>query len=137
MWSTGANEMTKSNLIDHLCETCKVPRGRTEQIVEAVFDSIEHALKRGERVEIRGFGSFEVRHYGGYLGRNPRTGTTTEVKPKKLPFFKVGRELKDRVNPASRDESADRGFVAVARQPDAHATTPPPVPQSEVVLGAS
>lgn len=93
--------MTKSNLIDRMCEACKVPTGRSEQIVNAIFDSIEQALNRGERVEIRGFGSFEVRDYRGYVGRNPRTGSTVQVKPKRLAFFKVGKELKDRVQNAA------------------------------------
>ncbi len=129
--------MTRSNLIDHLCQTCKLPRGRTEQIVGAVFDSIEGALKRGERVEIRGFGSFEVRHYDEYLGRNPRTGTTTTVKAKKLPFFKVGRELRERVNPTFGGAAAQGvGNRAVASESDSQ-TTPAPVPRTEVVLGAS
>jgi integration host factor subunit beta len=92
--------MTKSNLINRICEACRVPAGRSEQIVNAIFDSIEQALDRGERVEIRGFGSFEVRDYRGYVGRNPRTGSTVEVKPKRLAFFKVGKELKDRVQQA-------------------------------------
>ena len=89
--------MTKSDLINRMCEAGKVPVGRSEQIVNAIFDAVEQALKRGERVEIRGFGSFEVRAYRGYLGRNPRSGSTVEVKPKRLAFFKVGKELKDRV----------------------------------------
>ena len=59
---------------------------------------MEAALKAGERIEIRGFGSFEIRHYKAYEGRNPRTGAKVDVKPKRLPFFKVGKELKERVN---------------------------------------
>lgn len=93
--------MTKSNLINRMCEAWKVSTGRSEQIVNAIFDSIEQALNRGERVEIRGFGSFEVRAYRGYVGRNPRTGSTVQVKPKRLAFFKVGKELKDRVQSAA------------------------------------
>lgn len=89
--------MTKSDLISRMCEAGNVPVGRSEQIVNAIFDAVEQALKRGERVEIRGFGSFEVRAYRGYVGRNPRSGSTVEVKPKRLAFFKVGKELKDRV----------------------------------------
>lgn len=89
--------MTKSDLIERICQARKIPTGRSEQIVNAIFDAIEQALNRGERVEIRGFGSFEVRDYRGYVGRNPRTGTTVNVKAKRLAFFKVGKELKDRV----------------------------------------
>ena len=90
--------MTKSDLIDVLCETEKLPKGRAELLVHVIFDALETALKRGERIEIRGFGSFELRNYRGYDGRNPRTGSAVSVRPKRLPFFKVGKELKERVN---------------------------------------
>jgi integration host factor subunit beta len=90
--------MTKSDLIDVLCETQKLPKGRAELLVHVIFDALEAALKKGERIEIRGFGSFELRAYRGYDGRNPRTGSAVAVKPKRLPFFKVGKELKERVN---------------------------------------
>jgi integration host factor subunit beta len=94
--------MTKSDLIDVLCETQKMPKGRAELLVNVVFDSMEASLRRGERIEIRGFGSFEIREYRAYEGRNPRTGTAVAVKPKRLPFFKVGKELKERVNAGAR-----------------------------------
>jgi integration host factor subunit beta len=90
--------MTKSDLIDVLCETQKIPKGRAELLVQIVFESMEVALKRGERIEIPGFGSFELRSYRPYEGRNPRTGVRVNVQPKRLPFFKVGKELKERVN---------------------------------------
>jgi integration host factor subunit beta len=90
--------MTKSDLIDVLCETQKIPKGRAELLVQVVFESMEEALKRGERIEIRGFGSFELRSYRPYEGRNPRTGVRVSVQPKRLPFFKVGKELKERVD---------------------------------------
>ena len=90
--------MTKSDLIDVLCETQKLPKGRAELLVHVIFDALEAALKRGERIEIRGFGSFELRSYRGYDGRNPRTGSSVAVRPKRLPFFKVGKELKERVD---------------------------------------
>src|SRR5438445_4381365 len=92
--------MTKSDLIDHLCEVEKMPKGRAELLINAIFDCMEASLRRGERIEIRGFGSFEIRSYRAYEGRNPRTGSAVSVKPKRLPFFKVGQELKERVNAA-------------------------------------
>ena len=92
--------MTKSDLIEHLSEKLKLPKGKAEQLVNIVFDSMEQALRRGERIEIRGFGSFEIRYYKAYEGRNPRTGDPVGVQPKRLPFFKVGKELKERVNTA-------------------------------------
>jgi integration host factor subunit beta len=94
--------MTKSDLIDVLCETQKMPKGRAELLVNVIFDSMEASLRRGERIEIRGFGSFEIRAYRAYEGRNPRTGSSVAVKPKRLPFFKVGKELKERVNAGAR-----------------------------------
>jgi integration host factor subunit beta len=108
--------MTKSDLIDVLCETRKVAKGRAEELVNMIFDSMEAALKRGERIEIRGFGSFEIRSYRSYEGRNPRTGVTVKVKPKRLPFFKVGKELKERVNEARLRASIVR--AAAKRAPD-------------------
>ena len=75
-----------------------LPKGKAELIVNCVFDSMEDSLKKGERIEIRGFGSFEIRHYKAYEGRNPRTGDPVGVQPKRLPFFKVGKDLRERVN---------------------------------------
>ncbi|HEY3351777.1 MAG TPA: HU family DNA-binding protein [Polyangia bacterium] len=97
--------MTKSDLIEKIAEQLKLPKGKAETIVNSIFDSMEVALTKGERIEIRGLGSFEVRSYKAYEGRNPRTGDPVGVQPKRLPFFKVGKELKERVN-ASRDQAA-------------------------------
>jgi integration host factor subunit beta len=94
--------MTKSDLIEQVGRAWSVPTTRAEEVVNAIFDTLETALQRGERIEIRGFGSFEVRQYGAYAGRNPRTGSTVEVKPKRLPFFKVGKELRERITEATR-----------------------------------
>ncbi len=90
--------MTKSDLIDRLCQDQKLPKGRAELLANTIFDAMEQSLRQGERIEIRGFGSFEIREYRSYEGRNPRTGDAVAVKPKRLPFFKVGKELKERVN---------------------------------------
>ena len=92
--------MTKSELIEVLAEKLKLPKGKAESLVELVFNSMEESLRRGERIEIRGFGSFEIREYKAYEGRNPRTGEPVAVRPKRLPFFKVGKELKERINEA-------------------------------------
>jgi integration host factor subunit beta len=90
--------MTKSDLISAVSEQLKLPKGKAEAVVGTVFDAMEQSLRRGERIEIRGFGSFEIRTYKPYEGRNPRTGEAVAVAPKRLPFFKVGKELKERVN---------------------------------------
>jgi integration host factor subunit beta len=90
--------MTKADLIDLVAERTKLPRGRAELLVAQMFDCMVEALRRGEGIEIRGFGSFSIRAYREYQGRNPRTGEAVHVRPKRLAFFKVGKELRERVN---------------------------------------
>lgn len=90
--------MTKAELTATIAEKLKLPLGRAELIVDQIFDSMVAALDRGEGIEIRGFGSFSLREYKAYEGRNPRTGETVYVKPKRLAFFRVGKELRERVN---------------------------------------
>lgn len=90
--------MNKSQLIEALAQEQDLPLKKAEEVVNTVFDDMEKALIRGDRVEIRGLGSFKVKEYDGYKGRNPKTGAIIEVTPKKLPFFKVGKELKERVD---------------------------------------
>jgi integration host factor subunit beta len=101
--------MTKADLIDTVAEKLKLPRGRAELLVAQVFDSMVEALRRGEGIEIRGFGSFSIREYKEYEGRNPRTGETVHVKPKRLAFFKVGKELRERVNGGRTDGAPPSG----------------------------
>jgi integration host factor subunit beta len=90
--------MNKSQLIEALAKAESLPLKKAEEIVNTVFGDMEKALAAGERVEIRGFGSFKIKHYDGYQGRNPKTGEVINVSAKRLPFFKVGKELKDRVD---------------------------------------
>ena len=90
--------MNKSELIEAVAEKAKVTKKKAEDVVNLIFDSMVEAMAKGDRIEIRGWGSFVVKDYGAYTGRNPRTGGSIEVKPKKLPFFKVGKELKERVD---------------------------------------
>jgi len=90
--------MNKSQLIEALAKTENLPLKKAEEVVTTVFGDMEAALVNGERVEIRGFGSFKIKHYDGYQGRNPKTGEIINVAEKKLPFFKVGKELKERVD---------------------------------------
>lgn len=90
--------MNKSELVEKLAERAKITKKRAELVVNLVFDQMAQALKRGERIEIRGFGSFTSKAYEAYTGRNPRTGETIHVPAKRLPFFKVGKELKERVD---------------------------------------
>ncbi len=90
--------MTKSELIDAMAARSDLTKARAELVVNCVFDAMTEALQRGEGIEIRGFGSFTVRPYKPYSGRNPRTGEPVPVPAKRLPFFKVGKELKELVN---------------------------------------
>jgi len=90
--------MNKAELITKVSEKANVTQKVAKVIVDTLFDGMKESLEKGERIEIRGFGSFVVRSYGGYKGRNPKTGEIVEVPPKKLPFFKVGKELKEMVN---------------------------------------
>ncbi|MEY4615884.1 MAG: hypothetical protein RJB66_844 [Pseudomonadota bacterium] len=90
--------MTKADLINKVATKAGITRVKAEAAVNTVFDTMVEALMRDDRIEIRGFGSFVNRKYDAYKGRNPRTGEIINVEEKKLPFFKVGKELKDDVN---------------------------------------
>ena len=90
--------MNKIDLIQALKDSNHLSRSEAEKVVNLFFDKMAEALVQGDRVEIRGLCSFFVKEYGGYIGRNPRTGEKVRIKPKKLPFFKVGKELKERVD---------------------------------------
>jgi integration host factor subunit beta len=90
--------MNKSELIEQLAARANVTKKKAELVVNLAFSSMADALSRGDRIEIRGFGSFVNKRYGAYSGRNPRTGEVIEVPEKSLPFFKVGKELRERVD---------------------------------------
>ena len=90
--------MNKADLVNALKNENGFTRHEAETIVDIFFDTMAEALANGERVEIRGFGSIFVKEYKAYTGRNPKTGATVQVKPKKLPFFRCGKELKERVD---------------------------------------
>ncbi|MFH1224043.1 MAG: HU family DNA-binding protein [Pseudomonadota bacterium] len=93
--------MNRSELILKYAEYADIPKKRAELIIDSVFDQMKNALGSGDRIELRGFGSFVNKKYGSYTGRNPRTGESITVKPKRLPFFKVGKELKEKLEPVS------------------------------------
>ena len=90
--------MTKTELIEALANEAGLTRSKAKDVVKTVFNTMANALADGDRVEIRGFGTFKVKHYDGYTGHNPKTGEPIKVKPKKLPFFKCSPELKERVD---------------------------------------
>jgi len=93
--------MNKSDLIVALAKEADLPLRKAEEIVNLVFETMSKALLEGNRIEIRGFGSFMVKEYKGYTGRNPKTGEQITVTDKKLPFFKTGKELKEKVDAAT------------------------------------
>lgn len=90
--------MKRSGLIRTLKGKVDLSRKDAEIVVDSFFGALKETLAKGDRVEIRGFGSFTIKHYKPYLGRNPKTGENIQVSSKKLPFFKVGKELKESVN---------------------------------------
>jgi integration host factor subunit beta len=90
--------MTKSELIEELAKDLNLSVSSTSSIMSTILDAMTETLIKGENIEFRGFGSFTVREYAAYSGRNPKTGKKTQVKSKKLPFFKVGKELREAVN---------------------------------------
>lgn len=90
--------MNKSELIEELSQRVDIPHREATAITNTVIDTMAAALSKGDSIEIRGFGSFIVKTYESYEGRNPKTGKKIKVKPKKLPFFKVGKDLRERVN---------------------------------------
>jgi integration host factor subunit beta len=89
--------MIRSELIDRLALEKNITYAVAEKIVIEIFNSMADTLISGNRIEIRGFGSFEVREYDGYTARNPKTGVPFKANPKKAPFFKVGKDLKERI----------------------------------------
>ncbi len=90
--------MNKSELVKSLAEQANISLDEATLVVNTFVDSMKESLLEGGRVEIRGFGSFKVKEYGGYAGRNPHTGEKVSVQPKRLPFFRAGKELKEYLN---------------------------------------
>ncbi len=90
--------MNKSELIETLSEDIDLPHKEAAAITNTIIETMTEALANGDSIEIRGFGSFVIKNYGSYEGRNPKTGEKIKVRPKKLPFFKVGKDLREQVN---------------------------------------
>jgi integration host factor subunit beta len=108
--------LTKADLIEEVLRISELPRKESETIVETIFESIIEALQKGDKIEIRGFGSFRTRQRRGRIGRNPKTGAKVDVPPKKIPFFKPSKELKDFVN-NSEGDATEPGASAAAATP--------------------
>lgn len=113
--------MTKAELIDDVSQAVEVSRKDSEVIVETIFDSIIKSLQSGDKIEIRGFGSFRTRPRKARIGRNPKTGARVDVPAKKIPFFKPSKELKDLVNAA---QPAGASTPAAGETPPSSTGTP-------------
>jgi integration host factor subunit beta len=109
--------MTKAELIEEVSRVVEMTRKDSEVIVEAIFDSVVRALRTGDKIEIRGFGSFRTRQRQPRVGRNPKTGARVDVPAKRIPYFKPSKELKDLVNHDSAESGASS---APAPAPDTH-----------------
>ena len=93
-----AGVMTKAELVDEVARVVQLTKKQAETIVNIVFDSIVDSLRSGQKIELRGFGSFRIRHRNSRKGRNPKTGDSVSVPEKRVPFFKVGKRLRELVN---------------------------------------
>jgi integration host factor subunit beta len=111
--------LTKADLIEEVLRVTELPRKESETIVETIFESIIESLQKGDKIEIRGFGSFRTRQRRGRVGRNPKTGEKVEVPPKKIPFFKPSKELKDFVNNSNSDSAAASASAPTGEAPHA------------------
>ena len=100
------SKVTKADFVEEVIRVSELPRKESEAVVETIFESIIGALKEGDRIEIRGFGSFRTRQRRGRTGRNPKTGAKVEVPPKRIPVFKPSKELKEHVNGGAPSASA-------------------------------
>ncbi|HZR27753.1 MAG TPA: HU family DNA-binding protein [Terriglobales bacterium] len=99
--------MTKADLIEEVSKMVELTRKDSEVVVDTIFDSIVHSLRSGDKIEIRGFGSFRTRQRKPRVGRNPKTGDRVDVPAKKIPFFKPSKELKDVVNQTQAEVRAE------------------------------
>jgi len=117
--------MTKAELIEEVSRVVEMTRKDSEVIVEAIFDSIVRSLRTGDKIEIRGFGSFRTRQRQPRVGRNPKTGTRVEVPSKRIPYFKPSKELKDLVNAGGNGAGASGGS-GTSGQPGTTTAAPQP-----------
>jgi integration host factor subunit beta len=112
----GAGVMTKAELVDEVARVVQLTKKQAETIVNIVFDSIVDSLRSGQKIELRGFGSFRLRSRKSRTGRNPKTGEKVEVPSKKIPYFKPGKELKELINKALADVVASSDAATPASE---------------------
>jgi integration host factor subunit beta len=107
-----AGTMTKADLVEEVTQLGDLTRRDGEMIVDTIFDSVIHALRSGDKIEIRGFGSFRIRQRKPRTGRNPKTGAKVDVPAKRVPYFKPSKELRDLVNPKDHAPEPGEGHSA-------------------------
>lgn len=112
-------QMTKAELVEEVSRVSELTKKHSEVIVDTVFRSIVQALQRGEKIELRGFGSFRLRQRESRKGRNPKTGERVDVPPKRVPYFKPGKELKDLINHSAGAPDAAAASDAASAAPTA------------------
>ncbi len=112
--------MTKAELIEEVSKVVEMTRKDSEVIVETIFESIVNSLHSGDKIEIRGFGSFRTRQRQPRIGRNPKTGTRVEVPSKRIPYFKPSKELRDIVNRESANETGNSRPTVPGAEPGTH-----------------
>ena len=117
--------MTKAELIEEVSKVVEMTRKDSETIVETIFDSIVNSLHKGDKIEIRGFGSFRTRQRQPRVGRNPKTGSRVEVPSKRIPYFKPSKELRDLVNQAAQAQAGGNAEPASRNaETPLHSSTP-------------
>lgn len=116
--------MTKAELVEDVARAAELTKKDAERLVEIVFESIIDTLNQGEKIELRGFGSFRVRERGARRGRNPKTGDPVDIPAKRVPYFKPGKELKELINEENGAGGAEEAAPADPPDPGARATNP-------------
>jgi integration host factor subunit beta len=119
--------MTKAELVEDVARAAELTKKDAERLVEIVFESIIETLNQGEKIELRGFGSFRVRERGARRGRNPKTGDPVDIPAKRVPYFKPGKEMKELINeePAGSGAASSTGTPTGATEPGGATTTTP------------
>src|SRR3954453_7456788 len=116
--------MTKAELVEDVARAAELTKKDAERLVEIVFESIIETLNGGEKIELRGFGSFRVRERGARRGRNPKTGDPVDIPAKRVPYFKPGKELKELINEDEKGSGGSEESEATATPPQPDLDTP-------------
>jgi integration host factor subunit beta len=117
--------MTKAELVEDVARAAELTKKDAERLVEIVFESIIDTLNQGEKIELRGFGSFRVRERGARRGRNPKTGDPVDIPAKRVPYFKPGKELKELINEDENGAGGSDDSATTSAPPDLGETNPP------------